>query len=75
MTWLASIPSQIDANGSACAWAAARSPLRHRHHWHGGETVKLMSDASSRIDVVMLVVFLGLFWILSRKLERVVERS
>jgi hypothetical protein len=34
-----------------------------------------MSDASSRIDVVMLVVFLGLFWILSRKLERVVERS
>ena len=37
--------------------------------------MKLMSDASSRIDVVMLVVFLGLFWILSRKLERVVERS
>jgi hypothetical protein len=34
-----------------------------------------MSDASSRIDVVMLVVFLGLFWILGRKLERVVERS
>jgi len=34
-----------------------------------------MSDASSRIDVVMLVVFLGLFWILSRKLERVVDRS
>jgi hypothetical protein len=34
-----------------------------------------MSDASSRIDVVMLVVFLGLFLILSRKLERVVERS
>jgi hypothetical protein len=28
MTWLASIPSQIDANGSACAWAAACSPLR-----------------------------------------------
>ena len=37
--------------------------------------MKLMSDASSRIDVVVLVVFLGLFWILSRKLERVVERS
>ena len=34
-----------------------------------------MSDASSRIDVVVLVVFLGLFLILSRKLERVVERS
>ena len=37
--------------------------------------MKLMSDASSRIDVVVLVVFLDLFWILSRKLERVVERS
>ena len=37
--------------------------------------LSFMSDASSRIDVVMLVVFLGLFWILSRKLERVVDRS
>ena len=41
----------------------------------GQMSEKLMSDASSGIGLVMLVVFLGLSWILSRKLERVVERS
>ena len=41
----------------------------------GQVSEKLMSDASSGIGVVMLVVFLGLSWILSKKLERVVERS
>jgi hypothetical protein len=34
-----------------------------------------MSDASSGLGLVMLIVFLGLSWILSKKLERVVERS
>jgi hypothetical protein len=34
-----------------------------------------MSDASSAIGVVMLLVFLGLSWLLSKKLERVAERS
>ena len=41
----------------------------------GQVSEKLMNDASSGIGLVMLVVFLGLSWILSRKLERVVERS
>ena len=41
----------------------------------GQVSEKLMSDASSGIGVVMLVVFLGLSWILSKKLERAVERS
>jgi membrane protein DedA with SNARE-associated domain len=41
----------------------------------GQVSEKLMSDASSGIGLVMLVAFLGLSWILSRKLERVVERS
>ena len=36
---------------------------------------KAMNDASSGVGIVMLVVFLGLSWILSRKLERAVERS
>jgi membrane protein DedA with SNARE-associated domain len=36
---------------------------------------KVMSDASSGLGLVMLIVFLGLSWILSKKLERVVERS
>jgi hypothetical protein len=34
-----------------------------------------MSDASSGLGLVMLVGFLGLSWILSKKLERVIERS
>jgi membrane protein DedA with SNARE-associated domain len=41
----------------------------------GQVSEKLMSDASSGIGSVMLVVFLGLSWILSRKLEHVVDRS
>ena len=35
---------------------------------------KVMSDASSGLGLVMLVAFLGLSWILSKKLERVIER-
>jgi hypothetical protein len=34
-----------------------------------------MNDASSGFGVVMLVAFLALSWVLSRKLERVAERS
>jgi membrane protein DedA with SNARE-associated domain len=36
---------------------------------------KVMNDASSGIGLVMLVAFLGLSWVLSKKLERVAERS
>lgn len=39
----------------------------------GQVSEKLMSDASSGVGLAMLVVFLGLSWILSRKLERVIE--
>ena len=41
----------------------------------GQVSEKLMSDASSGLGIVMLVVFLGLSWIVSKKLERVVERN
>jgi membrane protein DedA with SNARE-associated domain len=41
----------------------------------GRVSEKVMSDASSAIGLVMLVAFLGLSWLLSRKLERVLERS
>lgn len=41
----------------------------------GQVSEKAMSDASSSIGLVMLVAFLGLSWLLSKKLERVVERS
>jgi membrane protein DedA with SNARE-associated domain len=36
---------------------------------------KAMNDASSGFGVMMLVAFLALSWVLSRKLERVAERS
>ena len=36
---------------------------------------KMMSDASSGLGLVMLVAFLGLSWFLSKKLDRIVERS
>jgi membrane protein DedA with SNARE-associated domain len=41
----------------------------------GQVSEKLMNDASSGIGIVMLIAFLGLSWILSKKLERAVERS
>ncbi len=36
---------------------------------------KVMNDASSGVGLVMLLAFLGLSWILSKKLERVAERK
>jgi len=41
----------------------------------GQVSQKLMSDASSGLGLVMLVVFAGLSWILSRKLERVIAQQ
>lgn len=41
----------------------------------GQVSEKVMSDASSGLGLVMLVAFLGLSWILSRRLERAVERT
>jgi membrane protein DedA with SNARE-associated domain len=36
---------------------------------------KVMNDASSGVGIAMLIGFLGLSWILSKKLEQVAERS
>ncbi len=44
-------------------------------HAFGQLSETLINDASSRIGVIMLVAFLALSWTLSRKLERIVERS
>jgi membrane protein DedA with SNARE-associated domain len=41
----------------------------------GQVSEKLMNDASSGLGLVMLVAFLGLSWILSKNLDRVVERK
>jgi membrane protein DedA with SNARE-associated domain len=36
---------------------------------------KVMNDASQTVGLVMLVAFLGVSWLLSRKLEQVAEKS
>ena len=41
----------------------------------GQVSEKVMSNASSSLGLIMLIAFLGLSWILSKKLERVLERS
>jgi membrane protein DedA with SNARE-associated domain len=41
----------------------------------GQVSEKVLSDASSGAAFALLVVFLGISWILSKKLERVAERS
>jgi membrane protein DedA with SNARE-associated domain len=44
-------------------------------HAFGQVSEKLLNDAFSGIGMVMLFVFLGLSWVLSKKLERVAEQS
>jgi membrane protein DedA with SNARE-associated domain len=44
-------------------------------HAFGHISEKLMNDAFSGVGMVMLVVFLVLSWLLSRKLERIAEQS
>lgn len=41
----------------------------------GQVSEKVMNDASSGLGLVMLVAFLGLSWILSKRLERAVEKG
>lgn len=44
-------------------------------HAFGRISEKLMTDAFSGLGLIMLIVFLGLSWILSKKLERVAEQT
>ena len=57
---------------AAGLWSAA---ILSAGHAFGQVSEKLMSDAFSGFGMLMLFVFLVLSWILSRKLERVAERS
>lgn len=41
----------------------------------GQVSEKMMNDASSGLGLVMLILFLGVSWIVSKKLERVAERA
>ena len=40
----------------------------------GQVSEKSINNASSGLGIVMLALFLGLSWLLSRKLDRIVER-
>jgi hypothetical protein len=53
-------------------WAGA---ILSAGHAFGQISEKLLNDAFSGIGVVMLIVFLALSWVLSKKLERVAEQS
>ena len=57
---------------AAGLWSAA---ILSAGHAFGHISEKLMSDAFSGFGVFMLIVFLVLSWILSRKLERVAKQS
>jgi membrane protein DedA with SNARE-associated domain len=41
----------------------------------GQVSEKVMNDASSSIGLVMLIAFLGLSWLLSKRMERVLDRT
>ena len=58
--------------GAAGLWACA---VVSAGYAFGQVSEKVMSDASSGLGLVMLLVFLALGWALSKKLERVFERS
>jgi membrane protein DedA with SNARE-associated domain len=58
--------------GAAGIWSCA---VVSAGYAFGQVSEKVMSDASSGLGFLMLFTFLGLSWILSKKLERVLERS
>ncbi len=58
--------------GAAGLWSCAVVAAGYAF---GSVSEKLMSDASSGIGVAMLVGFLALSWLLSKRLARIVERG
>ena len=58
--------------GAAGLWSGA---VVSAGYAFGQVSEKFMSDASSGLGFVMLVSFLVLSWMMSKKLERIVERS
>ena len=57
---------------AAGAWACGLISIGYAF---GQVSEKIMSDASSGLGLAMLVVFLGVAWLLSRKLQRMVVRE
>ena len=69
MTWPRFLALNFVAAG---VWSCA---ILSAGYAFGQFSEKLMTDASSGLGLAMLVGFLGLSWILSKKLEQVAERS
>lgn len=57
---------------AAGIWSAA---VVYAGYAFGQVSEKFMSQASSGLGAVMLIAFLGLSWVLSRRLERALERT
>ena len=57
---------------SAGIWSAA---VVYSGYAFGEVSETYMSQASSGLGAVMLVIFLGLSWVLSKRLERAIERA
>jgi len=69
MTWATFLPLNFIA---ACLWAGTTVSIGYAF---GQVSEKVISNASSGLGIVMLVLFLGLSWVLSKKLEKMVERE
>lgn len=69
LSWLRFLVLNFIAAG---LWACGLVSLGYAF---GQLSERLMSDASSGLGVTMLVVFLGVAWLLSRKLQRMVVRD
>lgn len=69
LTW----PTFLALNFAAAGlWSAAVVAVGYAF---GQVSEKLMNDASSGLGIITLIIFLGLSWLLSKKLEKVVEDS
>lgn len=69
MSWSTFLPLNFVAAG---LWSGA---VVSAGFAFGQLSEKVMNDASSALGLVTLVLFLGLSWVLSRKLDRVAERN
>lgn len=57
---------------AACLWAATMVAAGYAF---GRLSEKMMSDVASHLSMVLLAVFLAAAWLLSKRLERALERS
>ena len=69
LTWATFLPINLVASG---LWAVVIVSIGYGF---GQFSEKALTDASSGLGIVMLVVFLALSWFLSRRLERMIEEQ